>query len=139
MLGEFGQLLPAVAKKHDLRDGVFLAELNLDTLLSRRNAAKSFRALPAFPAVRRDIALLVPEATTHESILQAVKQAKPANLESVDLFDVFRGKNVPPGQKSVAYAFTYRQAERTLTDAEVNSAHEKLVEQLKQKLQAVVR
>jgi phenylalanyl-tRNA synthetase beta chain len=52
---------------------------------------------------------------------------------------VFRGKNVPPGQKSMAYAFTYRRAERTLTDAEVNGAHEKLVAQLKQRLQAVVR
>ena len=68
-----------------------------------------------------------------------VKQAKPANLEGVDLFDVFRGKNVAAGQKSVAYAFTYRHAERTLTDAEVNAAHEKVVEQLKQRLQAVVR
>ena len=83
--------------------------------------------------------MLVPEATTHDAILQVVKQVKPANLEAVDLFDVFRGKNVPPGQKSVAYAFTYRQAERTLTDTEVNAAHERLVEQLKQRLQAVVR
>ena len=138
-LGEIGQLLPPLAKRYDLRDAVFLAELNLDILLARRNPAKSFRPLPAFPSVRRDIAMLVPEATTHETILQAVKQAKPANLETVGLFDVFRGNNVPAGQKSVAYAFTYRQAERTLTDAEVNATHEKLVEQLKQKLQAVVR
>jgi phenylalanyl-tRNA synthetase beta chain len=83
--------------------------------------------------------MLVPEATAHEAVLQTVKQAKPANLESVELFDVFRGKNVPPGQKSMAYAFTYRSVERTLTDAEVNGAHEKLVEQLKQKLQATIR
>ncbi len=138
-LGEFGQLLPTLAKRYDLRDPVFLAELNLDVLLARRNTSKSFRALPSFPAIRRDIAMLVPEATTHDAVLQAVKQAKPANLESVDLFDVFRGKNVPEGQKSVAYAFTYRGPERTLTDDEVNGAHEKLVEQLKQKLQATVR
>src|SRR5207237_4854330 len=101
------------------------AELNLDLLLSRRNPAKSFRPLPAFPPIRRDVAMLVPEATTHESVLQAIKQAKPANLESVELFDVFRGKNVPAGQKSLAYALTYRSEERTLTDAEVNAAHEK--------------
>jgi phenylalanyl-tRNA synthetase beta chain len=55
------------------------------------------------------------------------------------LFDVFRGKNVPAGQKSLAYAFTYRQAERTLTDAEVNAAHEKLVAHLQQRLGATVR
>jgi len=68
-----------------------------------------------------------------------VKQSKPANLESVELFDVFRGKNVPAGQKSVAYAFTYRSPERSLTDAEVNAAHEKVIGQLKQSLQATVR
>jgi phenylalanyl-tRNA synthetase beta chain len=115
-LGEMGQWLPALAKQHDLRDAVFLAELRLDELLARRNATKIFKPLPHFPAVRRDVAMLVPEATPHEAVLAAVKQAKPANLERVELFDVFRGKNVPAGQKSLAYAFTYRHAERTLTD-----------------------
>jgi phenylalanyl-tRNA synthetase beta chain len=138
-LGEFGQLLPTLAKRYDLRDAVFLAELNLDLLLARRNSARSFKPMPAFPAIRRDVAMIVPEATTHDSILQVVKQTKPANLESVELFDVFRGKNVPEGQKSLAYAFTYRNAERTLTDVEVGAAHEKLVEQFKKSLQAVVR
>ena len=138
-LGEFGQLLPPLAKKYDLRDAVFLAELNLDLLLARRNSSKSFKALPAFPTIRRDVAMIVPEATTHDAVLQVVKQTKPANLESVELFDVFRGKNVPEGQKSLAYAFTYRSAERTLTDAEVSAAHEKLVEQFKKSLQAAVR
>ncbi len=139
LLGELGQLLPPLARQYDLRDAVLLAELNLDLLLARRNTSKSFRPLPAFPAIRRDVAMILPEATTHEGVLQVVKQAKPANLEAVELFDVFRGKNVPPGQKSMAYAFTYRHAERTLTDAEVNAAHEKLVAQLKQRLQAAVR
>lgn len=138
-LGEFGQLVPALAKKYDLRDAVFLAELNLDLLLARRNPNKSFKSIPSFPSIRRDVAMLVPEATTHDAILQVVKQTKPANLESVELFDVFRGKNVPEGQKSLAYAFTYRNSEKTLTDAEATAAHEKLVEQFKKVLQATVR
>ncbi|NDD40355.1 MAG: phenylalanine--tRNA ligase subunit beta, partial [Verrucomicrobia bacterium] len=92
-----------------------------------------------FPASRRDLAMLVPEATTHDAVLQAIKQAKPANLESVELFDVFRGKNVPAGQKSLAYAFTYRAADKTLTDADVNAAHTKAVDALKLKLSATVR
>ena len=104
-LGELGQLSPALAKKYDLRDAVFLAELNLDQLLARRNPAKSFKPLPQFPSIRRDVAMLVPEATTHEAVLQMVRKTKPANLETVELFDVFRGKNVPEGQKSLAYAF----------------------------------
>jgi phenylalanyl-tRNA synthetase beta chain len=138
-LGRFGQLSPSLARQYDLRDAVLLAELNFDTLLARRNSTKAFRPLAAFPPIRRDIALLLQENTSHDAVLQVVKQAKPANLESVELFDVFRGKNVPAGQKSAAYAFVYRSAERTLTDAEVNAAHEKLVEQLKQKLQAAIR
>ncbi len=138
-LGEFGQLLPLLAKRYDLRDTVLLAELNLDVMLARRNSSKAFKPLPAFPAIRRDIAMVVPEATAHEAILQLVKQAKPANLESAELFDVFRGRNVPDGQKSVAYAFTYRHAERTLTDVEVNAEHQKLVDQFRQSLHAVIR
>jgi phenylalanyl-tRNA synthetase beta chain len=138
-LGEFGQLSPVLARKYDLRDAVLLAELNLDLLLARRNPAKSFKALPQFPAIRRDVAMLVPEATTHDAVLQVVKKTKPANLEAVDLFDVFRGKNVPEGQKSLAYAFTYRSPEKTLTDAEANAAHAKVVEAFKAQLQATVR
>ncbi|HEX7570901.1 MAG TPA: phenylalanine--tRNA ligase subunit beta, partial [Verrucomicrobiae bacterium] len=138
-LGELGQLLPTLAKKYDLRDGVFLAEFNLDLLLSKRNPAKSFKALPQFPSSRRDVAMLVPETVTHDAVLQAVKQAKAANLEAVELFDVFRGKSVPDGQKSMAYAFTYRAADKTLTDADVNSAHEKITAALKMQLQAELR
>jgi phenylalanyl-tRNA synthetase beta chain len=138
-IGEFGQLLPALAKKYDLRDAALLAELNLDLLLARRNPARSFKPLPQFPSIRRDVAMLVPEATTHDAVLQIVKQTKLANLEAVDLFDVFRGKNVPEGQKSVAYAFTYRAVDKTLTDAEVNAAHTKVVDALKAQLKATVR
>jgi phenylalanyl-tRNA synthetase beta chain len=138
-LGEMGQLATLLAKRYDLRDAVLLVELNLDQLLARRNTVKAFKPMPAFPSVRRDVAMLVPEATTHEAVLQAVKQGKPANLESVEIFDVFRGSNVPAGQKSVAYAFTYRHPERTLTDAEVNASHERLIEHFKQRLQALIR
>lgn len=138
-LGEMGQLQPALAKKYDLRNGAFFAELNMDLLLARRNTTRQFRPLPQFPSVRRDVAMVVPEAITHDAVLSAVKQARVQNLDAVELFDVFRGQNVPEGHKSLAYAFTYRNAERTLTDAEVNTAHTSLVEQFKISLQAVMR
>jgi len=138
-LGEIGQLSPILAKKYDLRDAVFLVELNLDLLLARRNPAKSFKSLPQFPSIRRDVAMLVLETVTHEAVLTAVKQAKITNLESVELFDVFHGKGISEGQKSLAYAFTYRAADKTLTDIEVNVAHTKVVEALKTQLQAEVR
>ena len=138
-LGFVGQLSPLIARKHDLRDAVLLAELRFDELLARRNPSKGFKPLPAFPAIRRDLAMLLPETAAHESILHLVKRSKTANLESMELFDVFRGKNIPAGQKSVAYAFTYRNPEKTLTDTEVNTAHDKLVNLFKQELKAVAR
>jgi phenylalanyl-tRNA synthetase beta chain len=138
-LGEWGRLLPALAKQRDLRDPVWLAELDLDQLLARRASTRSFKPLPQFPAIRRDVAMLVPEAVTHDTVLGAVRQARPPGLESVELFDVFRGQNVAAGQKSLAYAFTYRAPDRTLTDEEVNTAHARLVDRLKQGLGVVVR
>jgi phenylalanyl-tRNA synthetase beta chain len=138
-LGELGQLLPPLAKKYDLRDAVYLAEFNLDLLIARRNPSKSFKALPQFPSSGRDVAMLVAENITHDAVLQAVKQAKAANLESVALFDVFRGQGVPAGRKSLAYAMTYRAADKTLTDADVNTAHTKLLEAFKTQLQAELR
>jgi phenylalanyl-tRNA synthetase beta chain len=138
-LGELGQLSHLLAKQYDLRDAVLVAELDLDAMLVRRNTSKSFKPLPQFPGIRRDVAMLVPETTTHEAVCNVVKQAKPAHLEGLELFDVFRGGHVPAGQKSMAYAFAYRHPERTLTDAEVNTEQEKLVDQLRTKLQATIR
>ncbi len=138
-LGELGQLTPLVARRHDLRDPVFLAEFDLDALLKRRQAGRSFKPLPQFPGSRRDVAMFVAEDVTHADVLAAVKRARAEHLERVELFDVFRGRNVPEGQKSMAYAFTYRSPERTLKDAEVNAAHERVVAALRDRLHATVR
>ncbi|HWD21292.1 MAG TPA: phenylalanine--tRNA ligase subunit beta [Verrucomicrobiae bacterium] len=139
IVGRIGQVSPLVAKRHDLRDAALLAELNLDLLLARRSPAKSFKTLPTHPTVRRDVAMLLTETATHDDVLQVVKRMKPANLERVDLFDVFRGTNIPAGQKSVAYAFTYRHPERTLTEPEVNAAHDQILTEFKQRLGATLR
>jgi phenylalanyl-tRNA synthetase beta chain len=102
-------------------------------------ASRSFKPLPAYPEISRDISILVPESVTHENIASLIKQLKLPNLESFDVFDVFRGTNVPEGQKSMAYALVYRSPERTLTEAEVNSAQARVVAELKSRLNAVVR
>ncbi|HNQ73287.1 MAG TPA: phenylalanine--tRNA ligase subunit beta [Verrucomicrobiota bacterium] len=138
-LGELGVLSPILARKYDLRDVVLLAELNLDQLLARRNPVKSFKPLPPYPASRRDVAMFVPETVTHDEVLQTVRGAKAPHLESVELFDVFRGKNVPAGRKSLAYALTYRGRDRTLTEVEVNTAHETVLAALKTNLSAELR
>ncbi len=139
VLGVMGQLMPLIAKDFDIKNSVFLAELDLDRLIAMRVHSRSFKPLPAYPSVRRDIAMLVDESTTHMDVERAVKKAKVQQLDSVEVFDVFRGKHVPEGKKSVAYSFTYRDVSKTLTDAEVNKAHDKLVAQLKSTIGAEIR
>lgn len=138
-LGQLGQLLPSLQRRYDLRDPVYLAELDLDLLLARRRPTRTFQPLPSYPSSRRDVAMFVPETVTHADVVAAVQSAKPKYLESLKLFDVFRGCNVPKGQKSLAYAFTYRSRERTLTDDEVNRIHERVVTRLREQLGATIR
>lgn len=139
VLGELGQVQPRWARKREVRDPVWMAEIEIESLLGRQAGGRTGKPLPAFPAVRRDVALVVGEAVTHEAVMQVVRQAKVAHLESVLLFDVFRGGHVAEGQKSVAYAMTYRGTDRTLTDAEVSQAHERLVQALESALGAAAR
>ena len=138
-IGQMGQLLPVLGKRYEAREAVYLAEINLDTLLQRRTTNKSFKSLPQFPASERDVAMIVDESVTHSDVLGIIKNIKPANLVETQLFDVFRGKNVSEGQKSLAYSFTYRSAEKTLKDKEVNSAHDQLIAALKEQLPATIR
>ncbi|MCX7872277.1 MAG: phenylalanine--tRNA ligase subunit beta [Verrucomicrobiae bacterium] len=138
-LGRVGQVNPLLARSYDLRDAVYMAELDFDAIISKRNPVRVYKQLPQFPGIRRDVAMIVAENITHDHILQVIKKAKPQFLEDVQLFDVFRGKNIPEGHKSMAYAFIYRSTERTLTDNEVNQIHEKLIEELKAKASATIR
>ena len=134
-----GQIQPAVARHYDVRDPVLVAELDMDLLLAFRNASRSVKPLPVFPAVKRDIAMLVSETITHDQVVDAVKKQKPRFLETVEVFDIFRGKGIAEGQKSIAYSLTYRNPEKTLTDTEVNSVHEQVVTGLKTALGATIR
>ena len=99
-LGGMGRLSPILQKRYDLREAAFLAELNFDLILSRRIPARSFKPLPAFPAIRRDVAMLVPEATLLDAVLSVVKQAKTADLEKTEILNVFRGATCQPARKA---------------------------------------
>jgi phenylalanyl-tRNA synthetase beta chain len=83
------------------------------------------------------VALGVDETTTHQAVLDAVERSPI--LERVALFDVFRGGAIPAGKKSLAYSLTFRAADRTLTDAEVNAAHERIKKGMEAKLRAEIR
>jgi len=138
-LGEFGILSPQVARIYDFQEVVVLGELNLDLLMRLRSREKKFESLPQFPAIRRDMAIVVPENVTHEQVLKVINAHKPPILVLVEIFDVYRGRNIPEGHKSMAYAFTYRASDRTLTDQEVNRAHEELVRIVLMELGATLR
>ena len=139
LVGTLGQFSPPLARRHDLKHPVFFAEFDLDQALQRRTTRRNFKALPAFPGTRRDIAMLVADDTTHDAVLQSIRKAKPKNLESVELFDIYRGEGVEDGQKSVAYAFHYRSSEGTLKDKQVDEVHAKVIERLCEDLNAAIR
>ncbi len=138
-IGQIGQVLPPLARRYDIRLPIFLAELDLETLLPLRRKTPRYQPLPAFPEVRRDVALVVPEEVTHAQILEVLRKAKIPHMERIELFDVYRGPKIPSGHKSLAYAVTYRSRERTLRDEEVNRAHEQLIQILQKELGATVR
>ncbi|HUE40645.1 MAG TPA: hypothetical protein VMO75_01830, partial [Chthoniobacterales bacterium] len=117
---------------------VFYAELCIDSLFANTEVATKFRELEKFPAVTRDIAMIVPEETSHEKILRAIREPKEPLLESVELFDLFTEK-MESARKSLAYRLTYRDRSRTLTNEEVNAAHAKIRERLRRDLSAELR
>lgn len=139
VIGRFGQMRPLLASRLDLKKPVLLAELDLKILLKRRSQKRSFQALPMFPSARRDAAMLVDESISHADVLRAVKKGKPDFLQTVELFDVFRGRGIPEGKKSVAYAFVYRHRRRTLKDEEVATAHAKVIQRLQDEIAAEIR
>ena len=128
MIGFGGQLLAA---KSTAPSAVFVAEVHADLLLTRNELATKFRDIEKFPAVTRDIAMIVPEETFHQKILRAIEEPREPLLEHVELFDLFSGGEIGNARKSLAYRLTYRDRSRTLTSEEVNAAHAKIRERLR--------
>lgn len=136
-LGVVGEVHPDVLGAFGTSGArAFVFDLDFDALAREAGGIPAFSELPRFPAVDRDVALVVDDATEVGAMLAfARKEAKKA-LESVDVFDVFRGGKLPAGKKSVALGMVWRSAEKTLTDDEVNAMHEKLVQSLEERFHA---
>ena len=131
-LGVIGELHPTVARNFEIRASVFLAEFNLEQLLNV--VGGDFLRIeppPRFPAVRRDLALVVEERVPVAELLDVIRQAGGPLLAEVELFDLFRGHCLPPGHKSCGIAVTFRSLERTLTEAEVVEVEARIIEQLR--------
>jgi len=114
-------------------------EIDIEKLLAYCPQQLVFTGLPRFPAVVRDVAVLVDEAFAAEQVVQCVRQWQPTLVEDVALFDAYTGAPIPPGRKSLAYTIAYRAADRTLTDDEVNALQEGLRAMLTRELGVTLR
>jgi phenylalanyl-tRNA synthetase beta chain len=138
-VGLAGQLTNSLASTIDTPGGVFVAEVSLDFPISGLGSRATFRELGKFPAVSRDIAMIVAEDLTHEKIWEVISNPTEPLLEGVEFFDLFAGTEIGEGKKSLAYRLTYRDRSRTLTSEEVNAAHAKIRERLRSDLGAELR
>jgi phenylalanyl-tRNA synthetase beta chain len=139
-VGSFGQLHPKTAEAYELGGRSVLAgELDLEAILAAVPARYTYTPVPRFPAALRDIAVIVPEATTAERVAAEIRAAGGELLRQVRLFDLYRGGSIPEGTKSLAYALSYQAGDRTLTDKEVDKAHKKIEDRLKHVLKAQIR
>ncbi len=138
-LGVMGRLAEKLRPLYELRTRPAMWEINLDALIARGRPLPRLEPLPRYPAVRRDVALVLDEGVSWSKVAAAVAGAPCPLRESVEFLSVFRGKSLEAGKKSLAFSVIYRAAERTLTDEEVNSLHAGLVEALTGRLGATLR
>ena len=138
LVGFVGQIHPQTAKNYNVPE-TYVAELNLDVIEAALEADKAFVEITKFPAVSRDIALLLPAATTHKDIVTAIESAKVKRLTDIKLFDVYAGANFAEGMNSMAYSLTFQNPNDNLTDEEVTKYMDKITKVLVEQLGAEVR
>lgn len=137
-IGFIGQVHPNVAKQYDIPE-TYVAELNLQYMVTTDVAKYIYQAVSKFPSVSRDIALLVKDEAENQAIVEVIRNAAGKYLTDIQLFDVYRGENIESGYQSMAYSLTFVNPEATLTDEEINRAMEKVTTSLTEKLAAEIR
>jgi phenylalanyl-tRNA synthetase beta chain len=141
-IGFLGQLNAAVAESLGISAPVFVAEIEIRPELISQTRDARYREIDKFPAITRDIAMIVPQDLSHAKIREKILSANEPLLASVELFDVFSGsenQNFGAGKKSMAYALTYRDKTRTLTNDEITVVHAKIRERLQRELGVELR
>ena len=136
-LGWIGMLHPSLEKQLDFDTQVFLFELAQDLVLNKTQA--KFKPLSKYPSVRRDLALLVEDKITANNLINCIKNSQQANLQDVVIFDIYRGKGVAEGYKSVALSLTLQNDQQTLTDSEIDAIVSTLLDTLTQNTGARLR
>lgn len=138
-IGVLGELHPQVQDNYSIDQPVYIAEIDVMALYDCRSKNASFEPISRFPDSYRDSAFLVAEDVTAQQMLEVVDKVKVKYLEDVTLFDIYAGKGVPEGMKSLALRMRYRSGDKTLADEEINSMHAKIVKSLQKNLGAEIR
>ena len=138
VIGVLGQVHPVTAKAYDIPE-TYVAELNLSAIEAALQPAAAFVEITKFPAVSRDIALLLKAEVTHQEVVDAIQAAGVKRLTDIKLFDVFSGEKLGVGMKSMAYSLTFQNPEDSLTDEEVARYMEKIQASLEENVDAEVR
>ena len=130
VLGCFGQIHPKVAENYGIDEKVYAVTLDVDLLFTHASPEKQYHPLPKFPAVTRDLALLCEESIPVLTLEKTIQSACGQILESIKLFDIYQGKQIAAGQKSVAFNITLRSADSTLGEEQVNAAMKRIMKAL---------
>jgi phenylalanyl-tRNA synthetase beta chain len=138
-VGHAGQLHPQVAARYKFKQPVLIAEFNFGALLQAEASEARYQPLPKFPTVLRDIAILIERSVNWAEIAGAIQSLGIPELENIRLFDLYAGKELPAGKHSLALSVRYRAADRTLTDAEINELHERVITTLRERFGAELR
>ena len=138
-VGTFGEAHPVVLENYDLPYKAYLFEFDLEALVDVAVFAKSFEPISIYPKVERDLAIVLDKMVLSNMPIELIYTTGGEWVESVRLFDVYEGEQVPEGKKSLAYTIVYHSANETLTDKAVNALHDKVVKRLNQELGAELR
>jgi phenylalanyl-tRNA synthetase beta chain len=138
-VGDIGEAHPKVLQAFDLKVPVYIFDVDFDLLLEKTGSVKKFQPLPRFPEINRDLALVVSTSIAVQDLLDYLEENSPEHAESITLFDQYTGEQVGTGKKSLAFRITYRSAERSLTDLEVNDLHTTLSQKVINAFQAELR
>lgn len=138
-LGTIGEIHPEVLDNYGIGKRVYIAEIDLDTVYSLANDTIVFKSLPKYPAITRDIALVVKNEVEVAAIEEVIMDNAGGLVEACKLFDVYKGDQIGQGYKSVAYSIVYRSLDKTLTDDDVVAVHDKILAELKARLGAELR
>lgn len=136
---EIGVVKKSILKHFGIKQEVFFADFNWAAILKLISNKIKFVEIPKYPEVRRDLALLIDQTVTYESIYTIAKQTEKSLLKNIDLFDVYEGQNLPEGKKSYALSFSIQDSSKTLTDEQIDKIMTKLQKNFESELGAVLR